>query len=109
MFPNERNFVSKKRSMYLLTALLVSAHVFTAQTNAMASDSSICNSMTCENPQSSTVFGGDLFHPVDRQAHISTSNLLNIWKEILVLIPIIILLLFQIGESRMGKSFSSKK
>jgi hypothetical protein len=95
--------------MYLLTALLALTYLISTQNIAMASDSSICNSITCENPQTPTVLGGNLSLLLDRQAPITFSSFLNTWNQELVLIPLTILVFFQIGEKRISKHFNPRK
>jgi hypothetical protein len=73
--------MSSIKSKSLFIALFISISVVLPQPGATAAGSSICNSVSCDNPQVGSVF--DL--PQDRQlnrnpAPVSICNVLNNWK-----------------------------
>jgi hypothetical protein len=70
---------SKLRTTILLAALITATSIV-AQPGAMAASSSICNSVSCDNPQQSTVFGGNQDRPLNRPAPVTVCTVLNNWK-----------------------------
>lgn len=77
----------KLQASILLVALIMAASVV-AQPGAVAAASSICNSVSCDNPHPSTVLGGIQDRLLDRSPAPSLGtvcNLVNDWKTQIVI------------------------
>jgi hypothetical protein len=78
----------KKKISYLFTALLISISWISSQAVAEAAGSSICNSVSCDNPQLSTNFGGIQDRPLDQSPAPSLGpicSIVNDWKTQVVI------------------------
>jgi hypothetical protein len=51
-----------------------------AQSSSSAAGSSICNSASCDNPQTTTIFGQPQNPTLNRPAPITVCEVLNNWK-----------------------------
>jgi hypothetical protein len=69
----------KLQASFLLAALITTTSII-SQPVAVAAGSSICNSVSCDNPQASTVFGQSQNSTLNRPAPINVCEVLNNWK-----------------------------
>jgi len=80
--------MKKKLQATILLAALITATSIVAQPGAVAAGSSICNSASCDNPQQSTVFGGNQDRPLDRSPAPSLGPVCSVisdWKAQVVI------------------------
>jgi hypothetical protein len=80
--------MKRKLQAAILLAALISVTSIVAQPGAVAAGSSICNSVSCDNPQQSTIFGGIQDRPLDRSPAPSFGpicNIVNDWKTQVVI------------------------
>ena len=71
--------MKRKFQSYLLLAILICSSLTIAQPGAVAASSSICNSISCDNPQVTTLFA-DSNPPLNRPNPVNVCNILNNWK-----------------------------
>jgi hypothetical protein len=73
--------MKKKFQSYLLLAVLMSSSLTIAQPGAVAASSSICNSVSCDNPQPSPFFDQSHDRPLDRSSSpVNVCSIFNNWK-----------------------------
>ena len=63
-----------------LIVLIISASSIASLPGAEASSSSVCNSVSCDNPQPQMVFGQTPAQNFNRPAPINVCEVLNNWK-----------------------------
>jgi hypothetical protein len=86
--PYDRNIMKRKLQASFLLAALITTTSIISQPAAVAAGSSICNSVSCDNPQQSTVFGGIQDRPLDRTPAQSLGpicTVVNDWKTQVVI------------------------
>jgi hypothetical protein len=79
--------MKKKLQASILLAALITTTSIIGQPGAEAAGSSICNSVSCDNPQVSTVFGGNQDRTLDRIPAPSLGpvcSVVNDWKVVVV-------------------------
>jgi hypothetical protein len=79
--------MKRKFQSYLLLATLICSSLTIAQPGAVAASSSICNSVSCDNPQVSTIFGQSTDRPLDRSPAPSLAPICEIasdWKVVVI-------------------------